>query len=884
MVQLNGQWEFYWNRLITPSPGAPETGLWEEPTYIPVPDSWNGQVVEGRKIKGTGAATYRLRIRLARPDRTYSIYLQEAGSAYTLFVDGVELIRVGRVGKSKAASEPRYKPALVTFRPAKEEIELTLQVSNFRQKMGGLWEALRFGPEELMAEHKRGKVALNHFLFGAIFIMGLYHLGLFALRRKDLGVLYFSAFCLLVSLRVMVTGERHFLDLFPALPWFLIIKLEFLTFYLGGAVLAGFIRQLFPDELKRPVFFLIEALCLASAGVVILFPAMVFTTAAPITRLGGLLILIYILGALVLSVRRKRLGAVTLLLGFLAFFAAVINDLLHAAEMIDTFYLFHFGMLGFMLAQSQVLTQKYASAFNLVEQQRHDLERNNRALSESKKKFRNLAELLPGAVFEADGEGRINFANKAAVELFGLSDPAQAGNFHLADAVGKSSLSEFESKLVELRERGKRVDLELQGLKADGSEFPVIVVLNPILDEMNRMEGIRGVALDITQRKELEARLRQAEKMEAIGTLAGGIAHDFNNILAAIIGYTELLLQDTPPRTSRRSYLESILKAGIRAKDLVKQILDYSRRSDSRLKPVNLNPVVQESIRLLKAVIPSTVEIKARIRPETCIVRADPTQIQQLILNLVKNGADEMRESGGVLTVVLENRPGPETPSGRPLPESVSKGYLCLVVGDTGPGIPAEHLDKIFDPFFTTKEVGSGTGLGLSVVHGIVERHGGFLKVLSEPDRGTTFTVWLPAFEGDYREDDFLEDLPPAKGSGRILFVDDEIILVTFHEQMLRKLGYDVTAVDSSPEALEIFNRDPYAFDLIITDYAMPKMNGTDLAAELLKRRPDVPIVLCTGYRDRIDDAGARAMGLAGLILKPVSITELSRMIKEVLS
>ena len=427
------------------------------------------------------------------------------------------------------------------------------------------------------------------------------------------------------------------------------------------------------------------------------------------------------------------------------------------------------------------------------------------------------------------------------------------------------------------------MELEFTGLKADGSEFPVMAVLGPILDGAGQMAGIRGVALDVTRRKELEVRLRQAEKMEAMGTLAGGIAHDFNNILAAIIGYSELMLQDMPEEGQQRSDLEAIYQAGIRARELVKQILNYSRRTESGMKPVNLEPVVRESLRLLQATIPTTVEIKSHIQEKTRIVRADPTQIQQLILNLVKNGADEMRDHGGVLTLILEDRPGPP-PASAGSPARTEQGeYLCLTVGDTGKGIAPEYMDRIFDPFFTTKEVGTGTGLGLSVVQGIVERHNGFMEVESEPGQGTVFSVWLPAFDGEYSEESFLEEQTPVAGSGRIMFVDDEEILVSFHEQMLKKLGYEVTAVSSSLRALEVFREDPYIFDLVITDYAMPRMTGTELAAEMLKRRPDLPIVLCTGYSERIDDAGARAMGLAGLILKPVSITDLSRIIRELL-
>ncbi|MFH0997877.1 MAG: response regulator [Pseudomonadota bacterium] len=361
-----------------------------------------------------------------------------------------------------------------------------------------------------------------------------------------------------------------------------------------------------------------------------------------------------------------------------------------------------------------------------------------------------------------------------------------------------------------------------------------------------------------------------------MGTLAGGIAHDFNNILAAILGYTELTRSTMPQGTPEYRNLEQVIKASSRARDLVQQILLFSRQDTAELKPVRVSVIAKEALQLLRATLPSTIEIRQSLASSSeSRILADPSQIHQLLMNLGTNAAHAMREKGGILEVSLSDV-NPESDAFTHNPELKPGPYILLTVSDTGHGMDRSVMDRIFDPFFTTKRSGEGTGMGLSVVHGIVKRHGGTLSVSSQVDKGTAFQLFFPKTE------DMKQDTPESlsvvsKGKGRVLFVDDEQTLVELVQQILEYLGYEVIARTSAREALELFRSQPDRFDLVITDYTMPHMTGVALAREILNIRPDEPIILCTGFNEMITEKNARSMGIREFIMKPVTINELSK-------
>jgi len=397
-------------------------------------------------------------------------------------------------------------------------------------------------------------------------------------------------------------------------------------------------------------------------------------------------------------------------------------------------------------------------------------------------------------------------------------------------------------------------------------------------DHEGHRAGIVVFLRDVTEAKQTERQLQQVQKMESIGTLAGGIAHDFNNMLGIIVGNTELAMDDVPEWNPARHNLEEIRTAGMRARDMVKRILAFSRQSPQEMKPVRISPIIKESLKLLRSSIPTTIEIHQNISSESDTVRANPTQINQVLINLCTNAAHAMGEKAGVLEVGLENIELDEDSAIHYYDLSSGK-YVRLTVSDTGNAIESKILERIFDPYFTTKKVGEGSGMGLSVVHGIVKRHGGGISVISEPGEGTIFHVLFPCIEDEPEpEVEIAVEIP--RGKERILLVDDEKAMVDAIQPMIERLGYKVTARTSSIEALEAFRANPDRFDLVITDFTMPNMTGVELAKELLKLRSNIPIILCTGYSEHINEDKAKGYGVRAFLMKPVVLGEIANTIR----
>jgi len=474
----------------------------------------------------------------------------------------------------------------------------------------------------------------------------------------------------------------------------------------------------------------------------------------------------------------------------------------------------------------------------------------------------------------------IDYVNPALEEMSGFDRTEVLGRSVRVLECGKNDRAVYTNILKTLA-AGRVWSGRLTNMRKDGSYYEVELTASPIRNNSGAVISHVGIYRDITRQVKLEKELQQAQKMEAIGTLAGGIAHDFNNILAAIVGYTEIarfrIARDDPVRGN----LDQVLSACRRAADLVKQILTFSRRTEQIRSPIRIDSVVNEVLKLLRPSLPTTIEIRRDIEmsPDKGMIFADPTEIHQVFMNLCTNAAHAMRARGGVLGVKLTD----VAIEGSMHPDLEAGSYVCLSVTDTGHGIDASIMRRIFDPFFTTKGVGEGTGLGLSVVQGIVKAYGGAITVQSEPDNGATFNVYIPAMKMQTLSQGETSELLHT-GSERILFVDDEKALAELGRQMLESLGYTVVAETDSFKALRTFLAEPRGFALVITDMTMPNLRGDQLATEMIAIRPDMPIILCTGFSELINEKRARELGISEFVMKPYNIADFAATIRKVLS
>ncbi len=509
------------------------------------------------------------------------------------------------------------------------------------------------------------------------------------------------------------------------------------------------------------------------------------------------------------------------------------------------------------------------------------------ALLKSEKRYKELSDSLPQFVFETDSQGNLTFANHFLLDNLGFvpTDIAQGIQIFLALVPEDRERAKANFKRVLNGEQLGNVEYTAQ--TKEGRTLSVLIHTDRILQN-SKPAGIRGIAIDITAQKafqaekeKLERQIRQTMKMETIGTLAGGIAHDFNNILAAIIGYADLA-KDSIPKEDQNSYnIEQILNAGNRARDLVKQILTFSRQTEQEKHPLRLELLLKETVRFLRASLPATISIKTKIAVKNDLIFGDSTQLHQVLMNLCTNSSHAMRKKGGQIHILLTEE-GPNAPDLADESGAPSGKYLKLQVKDTGSGIPSEVLDRIFDPFFTTKKREEGTGLGLSAVHGIIKDHQGFISVASQPSEGTTFDIFLPMHLG-VMEAPTNNSALPLGGSERLLFVDDEEMIVEMSEKQFKKLGYDVVATTGSLEAIELFQKDPDRFDIIITDLTMPNLTGLELASRALQIRPGIPIILCTGFGDQTSREKAMALGIVDIILKPPLTKDIARAVRKAL-
>ncbi len=479
-----------------------------------------------------------------------------------------------------------------------------------------------------------------------------------------------------------------------------------------------------------------------------------------------------------------------------------------------------------------------------------------------------------------DASGVIQYVNPAFEEITGYTDSEAIGKKPNVLKSGRQNEA-FYRNLWHTILSGNPWTGRVINKRKNGVLYTGECSISPVKDKNGGVINFVWISRDITNELKLERRVAQAQKMEAIGSLAGGIAHDFNNLLFPIVGMSELLLEDLPKGTIEYQNAEAILKAGNRGSVLVKQILAFSRQSEHKKIPVRVQQVLKEVLSLIRSVMPSDIEILPDIQIDAGLIMADPTQIHQIAMNLITNAYHAMDQDGGKMIARLKETLLNKDDVAR---SCLKPGkYVTLSISDTGCGIDPAIMSRIFDPYFTTKEEGKGTGLGLAVVYGIVRDHDGDILVDSEMGKGTTFTIHIPLMAQSAESESAVKADILQGGKERILLVDDDGSIVELEKQILERLGYQVTSHTRSLDALATFQAAPDDFDMLISDMTMPDMNGSQLAGKVLTIRSDIPVILCTGFSERMDQKKAHAMGIKGFMMKPVMMSKMARIIRKVL-
>ncbi|MFZ5570727.1 MAG: hybrid sensor histidine kinase/response regulator [Thermodesulfobacteriota bacterium] len=493
---------------------------------------------------------------------------------------------------------------------------------------------------------------------------------------------------------------------------------------------------------------------------------------------------------------------------------------------------------------------------------------------------------IPSGILLFDDKVQFNYINPVFLDWIGKTEAAFLGKTLVdvaADYLHPESAARIAGNIIARIQKGERIlNAEIALIDKDGNEKPVSFSAAGIIDKQGLMIGGVAILVDLTLQKQMEMKLRQSQRMEAIGTMAGGIAHDFNNILSAIMGNAELLSLDSVAAKEDKQKLDNIVAACQRAKELIRHILLVSREIRAEHQPVCLQSVIAETMELLKGGFPGAIQLRQELTAAPLWIMADPVHMHQIVMNICTNARQSMSRNRGVVEVRLEKldiRPG-EIP---PFPELAAGEWAAIHISDTGDGMPPEVLERIFVPYYSTKQKGLGTGLGLSVVHGIIQSYSGLITVQSKPGEGTRFSIFLPLTKapGETRKP---AAMPLVLGENqRILFVDDEEMLAELGKAMLTRLGYRAVTATSPDRALEIFRSEPEQFQLVITDMTMPQMSGADLAQQLLQVRPDIPILLCTGYSEVITRESALEMGIRDFLLKPIRVEDFAAKIRDAL-
>jgi len=781
-VDLSGGYEFYWKQHLAPSDFAGPT-LPQKTGFITVPGFWNNYEFNGKKLQGDGYATYRLKILLPEQREHLALKLLSMGTAYSLFLNGQHISSVGVAGKERDTTVPRYFPQVLDFRTEANQIEIIFQISNFHHRRGGLWEVIQLGEEKDIQKIKENSLGFTLFLFGSIFIMALYHLCLFALNKKDRAFLYFSVFCFLVTLRLLATDERYVIHFFPNIPWEVLIKMEYLSFYLSIPVFVLFIQCLFPQEIPKRILHLIVATGLAFSSIVLFTPARIFSFTLQIYQILTIISIGYGIYVLIVASIRKRDGAFIFLLGFVVLAFSAINDMMYAEEIIQTGYLAPLGLCIFIFSQAFLLSLRLTKAFKNAEIQYKELKETYHAyrseiidrvhaegaLYESDKKYRDILNSMEDGYYEVDLAGNLTFVNPALCRHLGYSQEELIGMNNRQFMTETTAEKVFQAFNEVYRTGKPALACDWETIGKGGTKKIIETSVALIHDSNGEPIGFRGVGRDISERKRAQEQDRlhqeqifQTSKMVALGTLVSGVAHEINNPNNFIRLNTPTLqvawenalpileeyytengefmiggMKYTEMREKIPVLFSGILNGSERIMQIVEDLKNFVRKDISEAKQsVDINSVLRSAISLISNMIKeSTDRFSVEYGRDLPALTGNFQRLEQVFVNLIQNACQALKDfSMGIFVSTSYD---------------IEMKSIVVKIQDEGIGIPSENLSQITDPFFSTKHDSGGVGLGLSISSKIVEEHGGRMTFYSKVSEGTTAEIVLPVNQGN---------------------------------------------------------------------------------------------------------------------------------------
>lgn len=869
-VLLNGDWELYWNQLYSNS--DIESMEQVSKKYYPVPRVWNEYQVDDQVLGGNGYATFRLKIILPELNKTYGFKINDIITAYKMEANGTEIARNGVVGRSRSESYPQLRPQVVFYQPDGKTIELIMQVSNYFHARGGFYNGIEFGLAEQIRTKREIAVIYEASLFGCIMIICLYHLGLFLLRRQDRYTLWFCLICLVVGIRILITGEYLLVNYLPSMTWFMVAHFSYLTAYMLAALFGIFLRELYPDEYSEKFLRGLLLVCLVLSAIVLILPTHIFTNTIFYFYLVAVTSCLYSVYILIRANRSGRTGAGWFMIGMIVFVLTVFNDILHYNRIIHSIPMIPFGLFVFILTQSLVLSKTFSAAYGRIEK--------------LEKKFRSLFEDSLDAILVTTTGGRILDINEAGLDLFGYTRE-ELPKLNVGDSyVNETDREKF---LTELMQTGYVKNFQAEFYGKDRKKV-ICNVTSTIRTDREGRRQLQSVVHDITELEKAKERTEQALKKAEIANEAKSLflantSHELKTPLQGIIGIAESLLenQQVPDRQEEvKSDLGLIVNSGKRLSNLVNDILDFSelkaRGLELNQKPVDLKALIKVVLKLMSTVKHGKqLEIKTSIPGKLPYIYADEDRLQQVLFNLIGNAIKFTHE--GSISIQAE----------------LKDSFVEISIADTGIGIPEDKQDSIFHSFeqvdaSTSREYG-GAGLGLAITRELVELHGGKISVNSVLDEGSSFTITLPItdkkpeqeladtvsrIEIDEDDESYYEPVSREKAIYNILIVDDEPINQRVLLRHLTAENYNIIQVFNGKQALDEIDKNGQ-FDLILLDIMMPRMSGFEVCKRIREKYMpnELPVIMLTAKNQVSDLVEGFSSGANDYISKPFSKSEL---------